>query len=669
MTPERTAETSHPYPLRPSELVNNPEFISSLDVEPIPLTEQEQQQLTQFDQELYEQYKSAKSGEVGNHVIYPAQFTDKQGQRIFSSVYLDQKLWGQVRDVIKPLKLKDTSKLYDAAFEDVQRIASDDEEYKKFLQEGARFANLEETIKEHKINTQELTLTGSPSINPEDLGENQIEKSFMHTDLRSIPSQIRSRANTYSSQKAQEDFKEKFRQQSGVLSEHDAPKRVGKIVSPTGLKKKLRSLRETKKQIKVTRRKIAENEDGNLAQAKLTLASLYQRQINYKIAELYASARLFAESDQPKNKSQKEALDEVYGFSADEESRANIPRVMERIDHFLQGVGLEIAPNGLFQTIPGQLAQHIETKIDQAKDTNPEYERYNAHKVNAEQMAMLCNATISHYGWDKLKKPWRAKVDKTKSRMTANLTAKTIKIPPKLKRGIIDALAVASHELEGHATRQQNKSALKGNLKIISEVAGRSGILSEAGAMGVEAKTKQETVGVERTPVPYYYIALKEKQRGGNFASCFLAYFEAKSKREFGMTTQELITDQENYNKVFAAAYTGTLRIFRSHTPLSDSSGYVSTSEQLEYAEQELVGEALLTDEARALGLDNLLFIKGIDLYSLYELQRLSALDLKDVQKPDLFPAKMLWPKIKEGLDEGKSLDEILPNLTSKLTP
>jgi hypothetical protein len=663
MSPERTTETSYPYPLRPSELVNNPEFISSLDVEPIPLTEQEQQQLMQFDQELYEQYKSAKSGEVGNHVIYPDQFTDKQGQRIFSAVCTDQNLWNQVRETVKKSKSKSKSELYDAAFDDILRITENDDEYQRFQEKGARFTNLEEALQKLGSESSSIQLTTAPS--EDELSEEQITQNFARTDLRKIPSQIRSRANTYSSQKAQEDFKEKFRQQSGALSEHDAPKRVGKIVSPTGLKTKLRSLRETKTQLKAIKREIRENEDGNLAEAKLTLANLYQRQINYKIAGLYSSARLFAESDQPKRRAQKEALDEVYGFSADPESLPNIPRVMERIDHFLQGVGLEIAPNGLFQTIPGQLAEHIETKIEQSKDTNPEYEKYNAHKVNAEQMAMLCDATIAHYGWDKLKKPWRAKVDKTKRRMTASLTAKTIKIPPKLKHGIVDALAVTAHELEGHAIRQQNKSALKGNLKIISEVAGRSGILSEAGAMGIESTSKQEMAGLQKSPLPYYYLVLREKSKGGNFANCFQTYFEAKAKRDFGLKPQEAINDQATYDKVFSAAYGATLRIFRNHTPLGDTSGYIPRSDELEYAEQEIVGEALLTDEARALGLDNLLFIKGIDLYSLYELQRLGALDLGGVQKPDMFPAKVLWPEIKKSLDEGKSLEEIMPHLTS----
>lgn len=78
-------------------------------------------------------------------------------------------------------------------------------------------------------------------------------------------------------------------------------------------------------------------------------------------------------------------------------------------------------------------------------------------------------------------------------------------------------------------------------------------------------------------------------------------------------------------------------------------------SSQLDYLEQELVAQTLFEN-----GWGKILFLGGIDLYSIYDLQRLGFLDWEKIQEPEFVIAKEIWPKLKEVLDQGKTLQEAI---------
>ena len=84
------------------------------------------------------------------------------------------------------------------------------------------------------------------------------------------------------------------------------------------------------------------------------------------------------------------------------------------------------------------------------------------------------------------------------------------------------------------------------------------------------------------------------------------------------------------------------------------------TSSQLDYIEQELVAEVLTSEEARKSGLLKLLYVAGIDLYSVQDLKRLGMLDLSRVREPEMVVARKIWPRLKKSLDDGMSLDEAI---------
>ena len=105
-------------------------------------------------------------------------------------------------------------------------------------------------------------------------------------------------------------------------------------------------------------------------------------------------------------------------------------------------------------------------------------------------------------------------------------------------------------------------------------------------SMKVEDDTRNALVGFKRKAKPYYYAMLKEKSGGGSFKECLRISLEVRAKREHNMALEKLLANEELFNKVFQTAYSSTLRIFRNHTPLDDTSGYLPTSSHLDYIEQ-----------------------------------------------------------------------------------
>ena len=181
--------------------------------------------------------------------------------------------------------------------------------------------------------------------------------------------------------------------------------------------------------------------------------------------------------------------------------------------------------------------------------------------------------------------------------------------------------------------------------------------------MMIEGKTKELICGMPRPAKPYYWAMLLAKQKGGSFKDCFLAYLRTYTRVHFGEEEGEkIMRDKKRWKKIGRRAYSSALRIFRRQTPLEDKSGYLPTSKTLDYLEGELVAKILWEN-----GLAKVLFVGGVDLYSLTDLRRLGFLAWEEIQEPRLVVAKEIWPKLKESLDQGKSLDEAIAELRGEM--
>jgi len=570
--------------------------------------------------------------------------------------------------------LKKERSIYEAYFDDLLKVTSNESSFVEYCKEGVVFPKLQKTLSSETP----LRLKGNvPRVSDEDnegvFDVDFIKKVFFETDLEKIPKRVRKRMNRYSSDWEKDKFKDELIRAGGDVSKIENPQRIARVVNVDDLAQKLQGYRDLKSNLKEVRQQLG-TESDSFAEAKQIVVDIYQRYTNVLIAGQYAKGRIL--TAQPKRSGKEEkALSILRGVRSETKGDRFAPekasRTLERIDHFLKGTGLKIGENGFFETIPQNLEEYTKTRTSapSPKETE-EYERYNEYKVSAEQAKILCDVILAQYDLIKSDKKWSAAVLERKRTLITIFKEKgkkvrEIRIPRSFDRGLIKTLTTLSHEVEGHVLRYVNQElGLGSELSLLDELAtGRSAILAEALSMKVEDETRNAIVGFKRKAKPYYYEVLREKSKGGSFKECFRASLEARARREHNMTLEELLSNEKLLSKTFSKTYSSTLRIFRKHTPLNDKSGFLPTSSQLKYIEQELVTEVLTSEEAKRSGLSKLLYIAGIDLYSVQDLKRLGMLDLRKVREPEMVVARKIWPRLKKSLDKGVSLDETIEEL------
>lgn len=603
------------YPLRSSELViqgGEALFKESL----LPLNPEERKGVLGLDQELFAQLKPIKDLQSEVHTVYPGFFTTKEGWHLFQSVYLAN-LEGEA---VSFKTVKEEKDYHNSVFDRLKEAAD-----------------------------KETEATTPPPVNPEEAAK----LFFQLENLSVVPTQIRERMEGESSDWARREFLGAFRQADGNVGRIDNPVRVSRIVNVGKLTEKIAGYRQMKKELKA-RLTVGE---GSFSEATKILLDLYRRYLNVLLAGDYDYGRVLG-SQPHLSKDEKRALDYIRGSKTKKEDRfspSKSSRTMERIDHFLEGVGLRVDPDGLWQTTPNHLKDFIEEKARQPiLAETPEYQKYNAYRVDAQQAKVLAESILRIYGFDR--EGWSIYLSPTAKNLAVNFREKGEKIkqvviPKTTNRGLVDILAVLAHEIEGHVMTYHNAESGGTDLKLIEEFStGRVGGLHEGGSMLAEDRTKRAICGMSRMAEPFYYLVLREKERGGSFKDCFKTFLGAYATRQ-GLD----LGKESDFQRACDYVYPRTLRIFRRHTPLDDESGFIPTSDQLDYAEQELVAQALSEK-----GVTKLLFLRGVDLYSLPDLQKLGVLNWGKIQEPTLAVANQIWPQIKEGLDQGKSLEEVL---------
>lgn len=657
-----TWERPYPFPLRSSELVGKgrgKKFFAELQrIEPILLTPEECQDLNQFDQELFGEFEPLQKLSPEIHTVYPDFFLTDQGWRLFQLAYLDPDLEGRVESLAKQRgvpfeKTSEKKRFFDTYFDELEAAAESEKGFQEYLE--ARGVKIRDATK--------------PSSREE------ATRFFFGLDLTSVPTRIHQRISQLSSDYARNQFLEAFCEHGGAVEEIANPYRVSRVVNVDKLIDKLAGYRNLKRKIKSYLSELGKKA-GNLPEAKATLAQIYLRYLNVLIGGMYDEGRVLASQPQLTEK-EEEALGLIRGGRrlarrerfADEQAS----RTMPRIDRFLQGVGLRVKKDGFsIEAIPKRLREFIEERGRQAETAEPK-EPSGKKEVNADQAVKLAEAVLRVYGFDQ--KGWSVYLSPRARTLKVNFREKgekvrEIQIPGDLKRNLVGVLVALAHEIEGHVLRYENQEEMVFSSRLAEEFStGRGRILSEGSGMWVQDQTKKLLVGKARPARPYYGLMLLEKQKGGSFRDCFRTYLDTYTKRE-GITLESLIESrgelieaeeravEKGERNIFKKAYSAALRIFRRRTPLDDESGSLPDTRQLAYLEQELVVQVLFEQ-----GLGKLLFLGGIDLYSLHDLARLSSIDWDEIREPEFAVAKKIWPRLKQALDEGKNLDEAIKEL------
>jgi len=631
-----TEYPTYPYPPRTSE----EEFVKKMGmkIEPLVLNEE----VDYLDRGIFKQIEPLRKRAVETHTVYPDFFTTEMGWRIACLVYLNPQAkekevrkWAAEKG-IKYRSENDKRLAGDKFFEELLGIAANEEKFQKYIEEkGIEIPPRPETREEAAAWFYKLK------------------------GLAQIPYRIRTQLEDLTEEYAKEQFFREFEEKGEKVEGIENPYRINRLVNPRRALGKIEGYRRLKREIKKQEQQLGE--EGNLAEGKRILLRIYRRWLNILIAENYSWRRVLL--SYPRFSPTEKRLLKALGKRGGEIDEG---RTAERINHFLQGVGIRRGKDGLWETIPEVLEGYGEERLEQKEpEETEEYQRYNAHKVSPEQAKKIAEAVLKAYGIE----GWTVYISPTASKMSITYRergrlVKRIVIGEKKSRGLVDVLTTLAHEIEGHVLQRVNAEKIP--LGVSQKFPGGiSGIFLEAGAMHAEEETKRKICGMGRPAKPYYYLALRTKRGGGSFKDCFVACVRARHERGEKDKEEQRIdflrakfTGQQERPEQWRKAWGEVLRIFRNHTPLNDTSGWLPASAALEYLEQEIVSKGLFEK-----GLGKILAVSGVNPWWLEELMRLGVVDLEKVKEPQFIIARQIWPKIKEVLDRGGSLEEAVGGL------
>jgi len=470
---------TYPYPPRTSE----EEFIKKIEmkIEPLVLNEEEKKALDDLDRGIFKQIEPLRKRAVETHTVYPDFFTTEMGWRVACLVYLNPQArekevrrWAQERGM-KYRSENDKRLAGDKFFEELLGIAADEGRFQKYVEERSIRIPLRPKTREEAV-----------------------AWFYGIRGLAQIPRRVRSQLADLTEEYAQEQFFREFEEKGEKVEEIGNPYRVNRLVNPRRALGKIEGYRHLKKEIKEQEKQLGE-EEGNLAEGKRILLGIYRRWLNILIAENYSWHRVLLSYPRLSGVEKK-----LLGALGKREGEVDEGRVAERINHFLQGVGIRRGKKGLWETIPEALEKYGEERLQQPEPEETEgYQRYNTYKVSPEQAKKIAEVVLKAYGIE----GWTVYISPTKSGMSViyrerGRLVKRINIGGKKSRGLVDVLTTLAHEIEGHVLRHANGEtiSLRVSQKFPTDI---SGIFSEATAMRVEEKTRREVCGMGRPAKPY----------------------------------------------------------------------------------------------------------------------------------------------------------------------
>jgi hypothetical protein len=680
----------YPFPERASE------FWEKVTLqEEIQLTDKERGFMEKFDLSLYEEFDAIKpvTEEVSVHTIYPEAFVSREGLRAMSFVYENSDMWKDYSKATKDWSKKKERVVGDAIFSDLLAIVSDDEKYQALISKSIEYENLsalageDYSIISSILNSHNITNEREEG----DLSINGVSELFYSADMAVIPKQIRKRTSTfsidYSRGKFLDSFVNEFSNEDQEILKVDNPIRISKVSNPQKLAEELELLRIFKGKLREIASQIHTKEMSAEVMDKLDMddvdlptdellevfdkiIELYRIRVNIQLARRHEYGPIIFNNPK-RSKEESKALELLKpGLGEDKMVRSykeRPSRMLQRIDRYLEGVGMV--------TVDGRIRYHsinneLEIRAKQRSNESivkEDKETDSNVRIDAETLKDLTQLVLDYLEMS----TWEAEVSKTAKSMRTSphlQDGDRILIPHTINKTPLTAAKSISSEL-AHALRVEMKRKIFAkHFQLYTRYsAGRIGSLSEGADKYFNRVIMDRLTGSKDrgAAYPYYYAVIKAKEKGGTFRDGFLANIKARATRE-GQTTNVWLGNKkkEDLRKI----YNATLRVWRRHTPLSDTSGKITNSAQLRYIEGELIAEKIADTK-----LWPLLFISGVDLYTIENLTAIGAVDLSQIEKPNLdFVDVILKPFVDDTnktKDPQKVLGNIRKSLHTKTTP
>ncbi len=426
------------------------------------------------------------------------------------------------------------------------------------------------------------------------------------------------------------------------------------IENPQAVIDKISDARKLKSFYKNIESTLRHQPGSNVTDAKLVFLTMHRERINDQIANLYRQAipllNQYRLAPEVLTSSQVEDLTDSFPVlkSADTTDMEKMARLFSMIDKFITGIDAE---NGF-----GQISAEIERleialqnqsqKAEfQASDTDSE--KLANERVDAEQMKALIQKILREYGLlsseekysvkDKGRPAdnlWRAVISKVQKSFSVNSSKGVVWIPISFNRTLkqkkpTGVLPLLDHEIT-HVLQHENAAKLGIGLMKVDRGA-RGSLWFETGATRNETEAYSKYFGIERGTNFNYLKAMQKQLDGGSISECAEVFYES-------LLNSGDVTDTE---EAIETAVNRTLRLFRNGTEWSQGTGYLTNTEPLEYAEQQILDRNMPDD------LRWLYFVGRANFQTLAELHRIGWLKKDEIFIPERMPAEIALEEIR----------------------
>ncbi|MFA5994037.1 MAG: hypothetical protein WC823_03700 [Parcubacteria group bacterium] len=459
----------------------------------------------------------------------------------------------------------------------------------------------------------------------------------------------------------------------GSLEQIQFSKKINLVLDPGISLEKVKGYRDLKKEIKEQEEQLLV-ESGNLAEAKRKILKLYRERINISLASLFGDAVVIdqmkeAIGDEALSAEEQELLNLFPGLSSADknysrldllqhggsrqENAAWATQITPEISSYANGLEKKYVENMLQEE-----AKMKEIGLDQKKVMLDK-------SISADEYREMVNELLDHYNLrsdlaediydsDRIgpapDNKWQFIARAETKSMSVNGGQKVIKSGDQAKSAY-DAVAVLlAHEIEGHVLQAENRAGLQ--LRIMEKVGlGRSGIISEGGAMYNQDLISRRAFNTQSLPHVHYVRAMLKKIEGGNFLDCVKEFYQSaikaeKIKKDLGFMDEAGYENKVKSHLKLALDRVG--RLFNRGSSFDAGDGRLADSSNTAYLEQKI-----LLDELEKSDAIKYAFVGGVGLDALVALAELGLIELDKIKEPEYYSLH-IWEKIKDryALDE-----------------
>ncbi len=432
--------------------------------------------------------------------------------------------------------------------------------------------------------------------------------------------------------------------ESGTSNIED-PEYFSVLCKPDELIERITAARDLKKYYKTIEAVLRSSETNRVTDAKLVMLTMHRERINTFIATCYRQIipllNQYRLNPDVLTSEQVDILTDAMPTlkNTDTSDVEKLARLYSMLDKYITGIDIE---NG-FSQISAEI-ERLELAL-QGDDVegrvvkNYDAKRFEDLELNANQMKVIVQKILSSYNLLSSETKYRSKrkgrpedgkwlvaISNIRNSLSVASKSGVVWIPKKFKRSLdqkkpTGVLPLLDHEIT-HVLQHENASRLGIEL-LERDRSARGSLWFETGATAQEYKSYKDHFGINRSTNFHYLKAMQAQVNGAPISTCAKVFYD--SLIESG--------DIQDKEVAIQTAVDRTLRLFRHGGEWASGTGYLTNTEPLEYAEQQILARNLPKD------LEWLYFVGRANFKTLAELYRIGWLKKEDIFIPEVMPS------------------------------